>query len=35
MPEIEVELPITDIYADVPLATQSDDATASGPSGAA
>jgi Uma2 family endonuclease len=33
MPEIEVELPLTDIYADVQLPPQSDDAAASGPSG--
>ena len=33
LPEIEVELPFTDIYADVQLPPQSDDAAASGPSG--
>jgi Uma2 family endonuclease len=33
MPEIEVALPLTDIYADVQLPPQSDDAAASGPSG--
>jgi Uma2 family endonuclease len=33
MQEIEVELPLTDIYADVQLASQSDDDAASGPSG--
>jgi Uma2 family endonuclease len=33
LPEIEVELPFTDIYANVQLPPQSDDAAASGPSG--